>query len=184
MMKRLLGSMLGAQGGRLVGSMLGGRTGGMVGGLAGGLLGGGGASSIGNMLGGLMGGGNDKSAADSADMSESDAEKLIEVMANAAKADGQVDESEVTKILEGLGELESEQEDHLRKVLASPFVPASDIASDVSDSLGADAYVLSLISISIDDGKEVQYLKDLASGLGLSDEDRNAIHDGLELAHL
>ncbi len=181
----LLGSLLGSQGGRMLGGMVGGRTGAMIGGMAGAMLGGrklgsalgSGKSGLGSLL---NRGGDGDSEADGDQMTEADAEFLVRAMANSAKADGHVDSSEIDQILGELGEdVTSKEQAFLSSELSSPFIPAEDIAKMVPDGLAVDAYVVSLLSIEVDNGKEIDYLRTLATAMGIDENSRNAIHDEL-----
>jgi len=186
-MTGLLGSLLGAGGGRMIGSMLGGRTGGMIGSLAGSMLGGkamrgggGGAGGLGGMLGGLMGGGDDNQAAAPANLNDSQAEILIRAMVNSAKADGQVDEKEVNAIVGKLGnDIDAADEAFLRAELAKPLDVQGFIDSVPAD-LSTQVYAMSLLSIDLDHEGEKQYLMQLANGLGIDADTANAIHDDVD----
>lgn len=178
----MLGSLLGSQGGRMIGGMIGGRTGAMVGGLAGSLLG---ARQIGR-LGGLVRGGRgdgDRAADTHSDgpppMQEREAEILISAMCNAAKADGVMDETETEQIVGELGDITPQEQTFLRNEIASPARSAADMARAVPPELAAEAYAVSLIAINVDTSEEASYLRELASALGLSDNDRDNIHDDL-----
>ena len=176
----LLGSLLGSQGGRMIGGMIGGRTGAMVGGLAGSLLG---ARQIGR-LGGLMGGrggskGQDTHSDGPPPMQDREAEILISAMCNAAKADGVMDETETEQIVGELGDITPQEQAFLRREIASPARSAGDMARAVPPELAVEAYAVSLISINVDTADEASYLRDFASALGLSDNDRDNIHDDL-----
>lgn len=168
----------------MLGGMIGGSTGAMIGGLAGSMLGGRGiGSALGSAggLGGLLGGGNDDDPqADGNQMSEADAETLVRAMANSAKADGKVDQSEIDQILGELGDdITSKEQTFLSQELSSPFIPAEDLAKMVPEGLAVDAYVVSLLAIQVDDGKEIDYLRSLSGAMGIDDQGRNAIHDEL-----
>ncbi len=177
----LLGSLLGSQGGRMIGGMVGGRTGAMIGSMAGAMLGG---RKLGSALGagksglsGLLGGNKDDN---SQTMTDSDAQILVRAMTNSAKADGHIDQTEIDHIVGELGEdVTRDEQEFLNNELSSPFLPPADIAKAVPAELSVDAYVVSLLSIEVDDGKEVAYLKTLADELGINNDDRDAIHDEL-----
>lgn len=179
----LLGSLLGSQGGRMVGGMIGGRTGAMVGSFAGAMLGGRQIGRLGGLLkgGGNRGGGNrgDDSHGDHPPMRDDEAQILIKAMCNAAKADGVMDEAETNQILGELGDASDEEKAFLRDEIAASPVSASEMARLVPRELAAEAYAVSLISINVDTTDEASYLRDLASELGLSDNDRDNIHDDL-----
>ncbi len=171
----LLGSMLGSRGGRMVGQLIGGRTGGMIGGFAGAFLGG---SQV-RKLGGLFRGGDDARADAIEPMDDHQAEILIKAMTNAAKADGHVDDAEAEAIVSELGDLPADEQAFLRRELGSPFIPAHAVAALVPTDLAVEAYAVSLIAINVDTVEEADYLRQLASALGLSNSQRNDIHDDL-----
>lgn len=179
----LLGSMLGGRGGRMIGGMIGGRTGAMVGGLAGAMLGGRQIRNLGRMV-------SDRGGRDERDdgnppppgapMTDSDAEVLVRAMCNAAKADGHVDQTEADQILAELGDdVSANEKAFLQGQLALPVEQANSLAAAVPDHLKAEAYAVSLIAINVDTVEEADYLRDFSAALGLSDSDRNDIHDDL-----
>jgi uncharacterized membrane protein YebE (DUF533 family) len=55
---------------------------------------------------------------------------------------------------------------------------------DVPKGLEQQVYVMSLLAMTLDDPKEVAYMKDLAAGLNISTAQRNEIHDQLQIPHL
>lgn len=178
----ILGSLLGGRGGRMLGSLVGGRTGGMVGGLAGAFLGGSQLRRLGKLFKGRGDGAEE--AGNSVDIDEDQAESLVRAMVNAAKADGEVDNDEAQQILSELGDVSADEEAFLRAELASPFLSAAAVAQGVPGSLKVEAYAVSLVAINVDTIEEAGYLRDLADALGISDDDRDDIHDELGVPHL
>ncbi len=181
---RMIGSMVGAFGGRAIGGMLGGSTGRMVGSLLGSMLGGrgmgGGLGSMGGGLGGLLGGlggGGDAEPA-APQMDDAEAMILLQAMTNAAKADGEVDQAEVDAIIERAGDLDEDEKALLRHELASPLDLDAFIDS-VPSGMEADVYTASLLPIEVDTAAEMQYLQDLADGLGMRSDDVDKIHEAL-----
>lgn len=182
---RMISSLIGAFGGGAVGRMLGGRMGGTIGSLAGSMLAGrmrgrGGSGGVGDMLGGLFGGDRDEADAVAASLSDDDALLLIRAMCSAAKADGQVDQSEIDAIVERAGIDDEEDEAFLRAELAKPLDLDGLIAS-VPDGMAAEVYTVSLLPIEVDTASEVEYLQQLGRGLGLSGEQIHSIHTELGL---
>jgi uncharacterized membrane protein YebE (DUF533 family) len=193
----ILGSLLGAFGGRALGSALGGNAGGMVGSLLGSMLGSNGAARLGGGggLGGLLGGnqqqgqqhqgqqhqgqanaqpsrlasGNSSQGAIPADLDDEHADVLIKAMCNAAKSDGTVDEKELQAIMGRLGEIGPEESAYLRQQLSGP-VDMSGLLAGVPQGFEQEVYAVSLLAIDSVSGAEADYLKQLASGLGLSAE--------------
>jgi len=180
---RMITGMIGAFGGGTLGRMLGGRTGGMIGSMAGSMLSRGGGGGLGKMLGGLMGGDDDKQAAHAAAaaMPEDEAMVLLRAMCNAAKADGEVDSSEIDAILKRAGDLDPDDERMLRSELQSPL-DLDGFLTTVPKGMEAEVYTLSLLPITVDTPEEVEYLQSLAHGLGLQDGQVASIHKELGLA--
>ncbi len=180
----MIGSMVGAFGGRAIGGMLGGSTGRMVGSLLGSMLGGRGmgagrgmAGGLGGLLGGLGGGGDDSAQAPP-QMADDEAMILLRAMTNAAKADGEVDQDEVNAIIERAGDLDADEQQLLRSELAAPLDLDAFIES-VPSGMEADVYTASLLPIEVDTAAEMQYLQDLADGLGMRSDDVAKIHEAL-----
>jgi uncharacterized membrane protein YebE (DUF533 family) len=178
----ILASLLGSFGGRSLGNAVGGRTGAMIGSLAGSLLGGklasGGGGGLGSLLGGLTKGSqrdhqqparlSDVEAIP--DLDDSNAMLLISAMCSAAKSDGTVDEAEMTAITSRMGDLDDEETAMLRRELSgSVDIPA--LVARVPKGFEAEVYGVSVLAIDQVNGPEAAYLRDLAEGLGLSDEE-------------
>lgn len=176
----LLGSMLAGRGGRMIGGMIGGRTGAMIGGMAGAMLGGRQLSRLGGLLSSRGGGGGrDLPDAPPTELQEREAEILIRAMCNAAKADGVMDEAETEAIMAQLEDISEVERRFLRnEIAASPILPAA-MAAEVPPALKAEAYAVSLVAINVDTPEEAGYLREFARALGLSDFDRDNIHDDL-----
>ena len=179
----LLGSLLGGRGGRMLGSMVGGRTGGMIGGLAGAMLGGRQLRNLGGLVSRFTGGDDHKDAPESS-IDDAQAEILIKVMCNSAKADGHVDEAEAEAIVSELGDVDDRERAFLTAELRAPHVQASDIARTVPANLANEAYAVSLIAINVDTMEEASYLRDLAEALGIDEGSRDDIHHDLGVAPL
>ena len=208
---KLLGSLLGnnATGGNLLGSLLGkatgggaatgGAAGGGIGSMLGGLLGGGGGSTggaggmlgsllgggaAGGLLGSLMGGGSkEEAAAPTPAAPQADqATLLIRAMCNAAKADGQVDQTEQQNIIGRLGnDVDQAEIDFLKSELSAPLDVAGFVSSVPAD-LAANVYAMSVMTIKVDTPQEAQYLQQLAQGLKLDNSTLGEIHKQLGVA--
>ena len=98
-----------------------------------------------------------------------------------AKADGDIDEAETKNILEGLEDVSEAEQNFLKEEIAKPMASAAVVASGIDKSIAADAYVISLMAIKLDTEAETNYLRALADELGISEDDRNAVHDQLEI---
>ena len=102
---------------------------------------------------------------------EADATIIIKAMINAAKADGVIDQQEIEKII---GKLSADglQEEEKQFFLAEAGKPMNTqaliTAAQGRPELGAQIYAASLLAIDVDTPEEIAYLRDLASGLGLS----------------
>ena len=183
----LLGSMLGgnATGGGLLGSLLSSGAGmSILGSLAGSLLGGGrSGGGLGSILGSMLGGGGGSSAPAVSDQqrqaANEDAEILIRAMCNAAKADGQIDQSEIDAITSRLGDIDEHEAAFLRRELQAPL-DLEAFCDSVPSDLTQQAYAFSLLGMKLDTQREAQYLGAVAQGLRLDGDTCNAIHDKLQ----
>ncbi len=178
---RMIGSLVGAFGGRALGGMLGGGTGRMVGSLVGSMLGsrgglGGLTGGLGSVLGGL-GGGKDEDTPPEID--DETAMVLIRAMTSSAKADGEVSQDEVDAIVQRAGDLDADEEALLRHELSTPL-DLDALIESVPSGMEKDVYVASLLPIEVDTIEERDYLRDLADGLGLREDDVIEIHAALD----
>jgi len=187
---KILGSLLGsnATGGNVLGSLLGGATGGGGGGgglgsLLGGLMGGGqqqpqqssGGGGLGGLLGGLLGGAGGQQQPQQQLSEEQQAMLLIRAMCNAAKADGQIDKSEIQNIASRMGELDQAEAEFLQRELQAPL-DIQGFCQSVPQDMKQNAYAFSLMGMKLDSQQEAQYLGAMAQGLGLQKDQANAIH--------
>lgn len=151
----------------------------MVGSLVGSMVGSRGAGGgIGDALGGLK----DKISGDDdvedVEIPDEEAAILIRAMANAAKADGKVDDAEIDAIISRAGDLDAEAEAYVRSELALPL-DLDEFIDSVPGGMEAEVYTMSLLPIDVDTAAEVSYLADLRLGLGLSDDKVADIHEAL-----
>lgn len=186
----------------LLGGLLGGGGGGQQGGggnnMLGGLLkaaiakkmggGGGGGGGAMDLLGGLLGGGAAAAPEPEPEVSvpqrqavNDQATILIRAMCNAAKSDGQVDQAEQQAIIGRLGELDQQEVDFLQQEMAAPL-DVSSFARSVPREMAPQVYALSVMTVKVDTREEVQYLTQLAQGLGLDQPTLDAIHKQAGLA--
>lgn len=182
----LLGGLLGGGGG-------GGASNNILGGLLkaavakklGGAAAGGGGGGAMDLLGGLLGGGASEPepqvSAPQRQAANDQATLMIRAMCNAAKSDGQVDQQEQQNIIGKLGELDQQEIAFLQQELSSPLDVAS-FARSVPQELGPQVYALSVMTVKVDTREEVQYLTQLAQGLGLNQQTLDAIHQQAGLA--
>lgn len=194
----LLGSVLGGAGQRTsgggmgdLGALLGGgnSSGGMAGGL-GGLLesisggsmsGNAGATppaggSLGDLLNSALQG---KQIPEPAPEQEDQARILIRAMVNAAKCDGEIDQDEQQKIVSNLGdEVTDEERQFVISEMQSPL-DAEGFIRSIPKGAEMQVYMMSLLGIDLDSREEAQYLDTLRRGVGMSEEQCNAIHEKL-----
>lgn len=181
-----------------LGALLGGKAGGAGGGMAGGLggllesIGGGAAGSalggaaadvkppVGGSLGDLLNSALQGNKIPEPEPAQEDqARILIQAMVNAAKCDGQIDQEEQQKIVSHLGDEVSDEE---RQFVISEMQSPLDIDSFLkSIPRGAEmqVYMMSLLGIDLDSREEAQYLDTLRKGIGMSEEQCNAVHEKL-----
>ena len=101
---------------------------------------------------------------------ENQAQLMLRAMINAAKADGQIDQGEVQRII---GKLEEAGTDKpaLNFVMAEMAKPmeteAIVAAAQGNPQLGAELYAASLLAIKVDTPAEQSYMQNLSAGLGL-----------------
>jgi uncharacterized membrane protein YebE (DUF533 family) len=186
----LLGNVL-SEAGRAVGGQQNLALGGL-GALVGALLGGGGKSMGGALGGGVMallgamafqalkGSGERKpqvplgllepqTEAEREEL-EQHSELILKAMINAAKADGQIDEGEMRRIVGKLHEIgvDSEAQHYVMTQMQKPMETEKLIAAAQGrPELAAQMYGASLLAIEVDTPAEKKYLDQLAAGLGL-----------------
>ena len=173
-----------------------------LGALAGALLGGGG-KSVGGALGGgvmallgtmayqaLKGAGSQQpevplglqepqSAAERQQL-ERNSEIVLKAMINAAKADGQIDQGEMQRIVGKLQEsgMGKEAQQYVLTEMTKPLNTQALIASAKGQpAFGAQIYAASLLAIEVDTPAEKKYLDQLAAGLGIKPEVTQRIKD-------
>jgi uncharacterized membrane protein YebE (DUF533 family) len=114
---------------------------------------------------------------------ESKAMMILKAMINAAKADGQIDDSEMQRIL---GQLEdagadAEAREFIQAEMRRPF--DSHGLPEVSNAQAAvEVYAASLLAIEIDTSAEREYLRRLAQSLGLEERTVQRLHATLGVA--
>jgi len=182
----VLGSLLGAAGGGggggggglgALAGLLGGGGGGGAGGLGAlaGLLGGGGGGGGGGGLGGVLGALAGGQPAQAQQSEQDEATLLVRAMVNAAKADGQVDKSEVQNIVSRLGDVDRAEAEFLQRELEAPL-DLQGFIRDVPRGQAQQVYAFSLMGMRLDTQQEAQYLGAVAQGLNLDPNVCNQIH--------
>lgn len=178
-----------------LGALLGGRSGGSgaaaggLGGLLEAISGGGSASEpqkpAGGSLGGLLNSAlQGETVPEPAPAQEAHAKVLIQAMINAAKSDGNIDQTEQQKIVAHLGDDVSEAE---RKFVIGEMQAALDLPAFIASvPAGAEqqVYMMSLMGIELDHPEEAKYLDQLRRGMDLSEQQCDAIHRQLGVGTL
>ncbi len=110
---------------------------------------------------------------------EAAAALMLRAMIQATKADGELDESEKSKILDHLGgDVDKSEADFVRTELQRP-VDIDGLVQDTPAGLAAQVYTMSVLGIDLDSKAEAEYLDKLARKLGLDAAQVNAIHEKL-----
>ena len=100
---------------------------------------------------------------------EQGAELVLKAMINAAKADGEIDATEIQRILGKLEEAgaDSDARDFVINEMNKPMDLSSIVAAAKGrPQLAAQIYAASLLAIEVDTPAERQYMQQLAGGLG------------------
>ena len=110
---------------------------------------------------------------------EDQARVFIRAMVNAAKCDGSIDQEEQQKIVSNLGDEVSDEERQF--VISEMKAPLDTDGFLKSIPRGAEmqVYMMSLLGIDLDSREEAQYLDSLRKGIGMSEDQCNAIHQKL-----
>jgi uncharacterized membrane protein YebE (DUF533 family) len=187
-----LGDLLG---GMLGGATAGGRTtagaapqgGGGLGDLLGAVLGGaavGGASGggLGDMLNKALTG-KGKTLEEPNHAQELAAGLMLKVMIQAVKSDAKLDEDEKKKLMDSLGDATQAEMKFVNAELAAP-VDIDGLARQIPQGMEAQAYMMSLMAINLDNQNEAQYLHAFAQALELEKDQVNAIHDHVQAPRL
>ena len=116
---------------------------------------------------------------------ERHSELVLKAMINAAKADGQIDQGEIRRIVGKLQEIgmDAEAQQYLMAEMKKPMETHALVAAAKGrPELAAQIYGASLLAIEVDTPAEQKYLDQLAAGLGLSPGVAQRIKDmvGLE----
>jgi uncharacterized membrane protein YebE (DUF533 family) len=122
-----------------------------------------------------------QSEAEKAELARS-SELVLKAMINAAKADGQVDQEEMRRILAKIQESGADQQalEYLTAELKKPMETDSLVQeAKGKPELAAQLYAASLLAIEVDTPEERKYLDELASALGLEPEVTQHIHEQL-----
>lgn len=104
---------------------------------------------------------------------EQHSEIVLKAMINAAKADGQIDQGEIQRIVGKLQEsgMGKEAQQYVLTEMTKPLeIQALIGAAKGHPTLATQIYAASLLAIEVDTPAEKNYLDQLATGLGLNPE--------------
>lgn len=121
-----------------------------------------------------------QAAAEFAQMSTPEVERLVLLaMINAAKADGEVDETEIQRIAGKIGEdgITAEEKAFVVGELRKPLDLQALVSAVPNEAVAAQVYGASLLAIDIDTPAEVQYLRQLAAALRLDAGTVSRLHE-------
>lgn len=107
---------------------------------------------------------------------EDQATLIIRAMINAAKSDGNIDQSEQEKVIAKLGDITQDEINFVKREFAAPL-DVQAFARSIPKEMGQQIYAVSLMAIDLDKNAEAQYLAKLAQGLGISTQMANQMHD-------
>jgi uncharacterized membrane protein YebE (DUF533 family) len=97
------------------------------------------------------------------------AQLMVRAMISAAKADGNIDQTEMQTIIGKVGEegVTAEEKAFVMSELAAPVDIAALAGAVQGEAQAAEVYSASLVAIDVDTEAERQYLRDLAAALNL-----------------
>ncbi len=191
----------GAAGGGGLGDLLGGMLGGATAGskTTGGMQGGGG---LGDLLGAVLGGaavggagggfgdmlnkaltGKATAQEEPSQAQELAAGLMLKCMIQAIKCDGDLGQDEKQKLMASLGDASQSEMKFVNAELAAPL-DIEGLAKQIPRGMEAQAYMMSLMAINLDNKNEAQYLHGFAQALDLEKDQVNAIHDHVKAPHL
>ena len=111
-------------------------------------------------------------------VSEENAKLMIRAMIQSAKADGEIDAEERAAILDHLGDATPEEVAFVEAELAAP-VDVAGLARDTGAQMRNQVYSAALMAVQVDTEAEQTYLRHLAQALGLSDAERDSLHQAM-----
>ena len=112
------------------------------------------------------------------------AKLAVKAMINAAKADGEIDGSEVSRILGAIKENGGNEEEQAFVIseMQKPLDVDALVREVKSPEVAAQVYAASLLAISVDTDAERDYLKTLASRLNLDPAAVAKIHEAMDVS--
>ncbi|ENO78871.1 tellurite resistance TerB family protein [Thauera sp. 63] len=104
---------------------------------------------------------------------------ILRAMIAAAKADGQVGEDEIERIVGRLAAdgLDADEKRFLTEEFRRPLDIAGLVADVPNPAVAAELYAASLLAIDLDTQAELDYLRQLAGALGLDGETVSRLHE-------
>ena len=108
---------------------------------------------------------------------------LLKVMIQAVKCDGELDEAEKKKLMGSLSEASQAEMKFVNAELSAPL-DIEGLAKQIPRGMEAQAYMMSLMAINLDNRNEAQYLHGFAQALDLEKDQVNAIHDHVKAPRL
>jgi uncharacterized membrane protein YebE (DUF533 family) len=127
-------------------------------------------------LGGLMSSMTEGTAL--GQVSEENAKLMIRAMIQSAKADGEIDADERKAILDHLGDATPEEVAFVEAELAAP-VDVAGLARDTGTQMRNQVYSAALMAVQVDTEAERAYLRQLSQALGMTDAERDSLHQGM-----
>lgn len=127
-------------------------------------------------LGGLMSSMTEGTAL--GQVSEDNAKLMIRAMIQSAKADGAISPEERTAILDHLGDASDAEIAFVEAELAAP-VDVAGLAQDTGAQMRGQVYSAALMAVQVDTEAERSYLRSLAQALGMSDAERDSLHEAM-----
>jgi uncharacterized membrane protein YebE (DUF533 family) len=176
----LAGALFGGGGGAIKGA-LGGSAMALLAGLAVKALGGNQGGETQGVVGAAPLGLRTPTSADEERELEHNAELLLKAMISAAKADGQIDNAEIERILGRLREAGADDEIQAMVLgqMRAPLDLEALVAEIPSPQVAAEVYAASLFAIEVDTPAEREYLARLAAGTGLDAAAVQQLHTAL-----
>ena len=107
------------------------------------------------------------------------AELIVRAMISAAKADGEVSEDEIQRIVGRIGAdgLSEEEKQFMIAELRRPLDLAALVAEVPNEMVAAEVYAASLLAIELDTPAEAAYLRQLAQALRLDGATLSRLHE-------
>lgn len=106
---------------------------------------------------------------------EDAARYLLVAMLEAAKADGEIDASEKKALMDAMADASAADQAFIQDILARP-VDVDAIVENLPNDMYQQAYAMSLLAIDLNNQAEAQHLHSMASAMGISKTEVNAIH--------